>query len=170
VIGSLTLQTDCHSSHNESYWYTYINRPHRKPDTLRRSDCAALVGRGSNRQRGGHCCELYPEGVDGVEKGGGVTVTLDELAREGARRMIAAVLEAEVDEYVQCFPDELDSEGRGLVVRNRRGKERRDRRFGHVADPRAARERRARGRGDRRAGRFQLADLAALRASLAAGD
>ena len=27
-------------------------------------------------------------------------VTLDDLAREGARRMIAAALEAEVDEYV----------------------------------------------------------------------
>ncbi len=39
--------------------------------------------------------------------------------------MIAAALEAEVDEYVQRFPDELDSEGRRLVVRNRRGKERR---------------------------------------------
>jgi len=29
-----------------------------------------------------------------------VTGTLDELAREGARRMIAAVLEAEVDDYL----------------------------------------------------------------------
>ena len=29
-----------------------------------------------------------------------VTITLDELAREGARRMIAAALRAEADEYV----------------------------------------------------------------------
>ena len=33
-------------------------------------------------------------------------VTLDDLAREGARRMIAAALEAEVDEYVASFADE----------------------------------------------------------------
>jgi hypothetical protein len=30
-------------------------------------------------------------------------VTLDDLAREGARRMIAAALEAEVEEYVAGF-------------------------------------------------------------------
>lgn len=30
-------------------------------------------------------------------------VTLDDLAREGARRMIAAALEAEVDEYVRTL-------------------------------------------------------------------
>jgi putative transposase len=51
--------------------------------------------------------------------------TLDELAREGARRMIAAALEAEVEEYVSSFADELDEHGRRLVVRNGRAKERR---------------------------------------------
>jgi putative transposase len=54
-----------------------------------------------------------------------VTVTLDDLAREGARRMIAAALEAEVDEYVCSFVDEVDEDGKRLVVRNGRGKERR---------------------------------------------
>jgi len=54
-----------------------------------------------------------------------IRVTLDGLAREGARRMIAAALEAEVDEYVASFIDELDDEGHRLVVRNGRGKERR---------------------------------------------
>ena len=54
-----------------------------------------------------------------------VTVTLDDLAREGARRMIAAALEAEVDEYVAAFVDDLDDDGRRLVVRNGHGKERR---------------------------------------------
>jgi putative transposase len=54
-----------------------------------------------------------------------ITVTLDELAREGARRMIAAALEAEVDAYVASFADELDEDGHRLVVRNGRGKERR---------------------------------------------
>src|ERR1039458_1277104 len=52
-------------------------------------------------------------------------VGLDELAREGARRMIAWALEAEVEEYVQRFAGELDGDGRRLVVRNGRGKQRR---------------------------------------------
>jgi putative transposase len=54
-----------------------------------------------------------------------VAVTLDELAREGARRMIAAALRAEADEYVAAFEDERDEHGRRLVVRNGRGQERR---------------------------------------------
>jgi putative transposase len=53
-----------------------------------------------------------------------IKVTLDELAREGARRMIVAALEAEVDEYVASFSEELDEGGHRLVVRNGRGKER----------------------------------------------
>ena len=40
-----------------------------------------------------------------------VRVTLNDLAREGARRMIAAALEVEVDEYVRRFADELDEQG-----------------------------------------------------------
>jgi putative transposase len=54
----------------------------------------------------------------------GVRVTLDELAREGARRMIAAALEAEVDEYVSAFVGEIDEDGHRLVVRNGRARER----------------------------------------------
>ena len=54
-----------------------------------------------------------------------VVVTLDDLAREGARRMIAAALEAEVDEYVASFTDEVGEDGRRLVVRNGRARERR---------------------------------------------
>jgi putative transposase len=54
----------------------------------------------------------------------GLAVTLDDLAREGARRMIAAALGAEVDEYVASFVDELDEHGRRLVVRNGRAQER----------------------------------------------
>ena len=52
-------------------------------------------------------------------------ITLDGLAREGARRMIAAALEAEVDEYVSSFTDEVDEDGKRLVVRNGRARERR---------------------------------------------
>jgi transposase-like protein len=54
-----------------------------------------------------------------------ITLALDELAREGARRMIAAALRAEADEYVERFSDELDDEGHRLVVRNGRAQERR---------------------------------------------
>src|SRR5246127_1208410 len=50
--------------------------------------------------------------------------TLDELAREGARRMIAATLEAEVDEYIASFAEEVDEQGHRLVVRNGRARER----------------------------------------------
>jgi len=53
-----------------------------------------------------------------------VTVTLDELAREGARRMIAAALEAEVQQYVGSFVEEIDEDGKRLVVRNGRARER----------------------------------------------
>ena len=44
--------------------------------------------------------------------------TLDDLAREGARRMIAAALEVEVEEYIARHRGERDRDGRALVVRN----------------------------------------------------
>src|SRR3954471_14185921 len=54
-----------------------------------------------------------------------IAVSLDELAREGARRMIAAALKAEADDYVERFVDEHDEDGKRLVVRNGRARERR---------------------------------------------
>jgi putative transposase len=54
-----------------------------------------------------------------------ITLALDELAREGARRMIAAALRAEADEYVERFGDERDEDGHRRVVRNGRAQERR---------------------------------------------
>jgi transposase-like protein len=54
-----------------------------------------------------------------------ITVTLDELAREGARRMIATALEAEVAEHIERFADERGEDGKRLVVRNGRARERR---------------------------------------------
>src|SRR3954453_20570656 len=53
------------------------------------------------------------------------TVTLDYLAREGARRMIAAALKGEVEEYVASFVDEVDEDGKRLVVRHGRARARR---------------------------------------------
>jgi putative transposase len=49
---------------------------------------------------------------------------LDELAREGARRMLAAALEAEVDAYLAAHAAERDEGGRRLVVRNGRARRR----------------------------------------------
>ncbi|MDQ3760688.1 MAG: IS256 family transposase [Actinomycetota bacterium] len=43
---------------------------------------------------------------------------LDEIVREGARRMLAAALEAEVAAYIDAHAHELDEQGRRLVVRN----------------------------------------------------
>jgi len=43
---------------------------------------------------------------------------IDELVREGARRMLAEALQAEVDDYIARFRDECDADGRRLVVRN----------------------------------------------------
>ena len=61
-----------------------------------------------------------PVGEDNEE----ITLALDELAREGARRMIAAALRAEADEYVERCGEELDDDGHRLVVRNGRARER----------------------------------------------
>jgi putative transposase len=49
---------------------------------------------------------------------------LDELAREGARRMLAMALEAEVEAYIAAFADEPDDAGQRLVVRNGHAKPR----------------------------------------------
>ncbi len=43
---------------------------------------------------------------------------IDELVREGARRMLAEALQAEVADYIARFADERDENGRRLVVRN----------------------------------------------------
>lgn len=51
-------------------------------------------------------------------------VTLDELAREGARRMLVAALDEEVVAYLGRHEHERDEEGRRLVVRNGKAKER----------------------------------------------
>jgi len=43
---------------------------------------------------------------------------LDEIVRDGARKMLAAALEAEVAAYVESHADQVDAEGHRLVVRN----------------------------------------------------
>jgi transposase-like protein len=43
---------------------------------------------------------------------------IDEIVREGARRMLAEALQAEVDAYIARFVGERDEHGHRLVVRN----------------------------------------------------
>jgi transposase-like protein len=43
---------------------------------------------------------------------------IDEIVRDGARRMLAAALEAEVAAYIDAYAGQLDERGRRLVVRN----------------------------------------------------
>src|SRR5205823_13327976 len=43
---------------------------------------------------------------------------IDEIVREGARRMLAGALAAEVDAYIAQFAAECGKDGRRLVVRN----------------------------------------------------
>jgi len=50
--------------------------------------------------------------------------TLDELAREGAREMLAKALAAEVASYVESHAAERDEQGHALVVRNGKGRAR----------------------------------------------
>lgn len=55
---------------------------------------------------------------DGTTESG--TSLIDEIVREGARWMLAAALEAEVEEYIAVLADRRDERGRRLVVRNGR--------------------------------------------------
>jgi len=56
---------------------------------------------------------------------GEMTLTLDEIAREGARRMLQAALEAEGAAYLERFRGERDERGHALVVRNGKARPRR---------------------------------------------
>jgi len=48
----------------------------------------------------------------------GESSLIDQIVREGARRMLAEALRAEGDAYIAAFTDERDGYGRRLVVRN----------------------------------------------------
>ena len=47
-----------------------------------------------------------------------VKSALDELLREGARRMLGAAIEQEVGEYIDRYAGEVDESGRRMVTRN----------------------------------------------------
>jgi len=60
-----------------------------------------------------------------VGEEGSMPLTLDELAREGARRILVAALEKEVAAYLKQHQGELDEQGHRLVVRNGKAQPRR---------------------------------------------
>jgi len=53
-----------------------------------------------------------------------LALDLDEIARRGARRMLAEALEAEVQDYLQAARGQRDEQGHALVVRNGHARER----------------------------------------------
>jgi mutator family transposase len=57
-------------------------------------------------------------GDDGSARGSAASSVIDELVREGARRMLAEALQAEVDAYIARFAAERDEHGHRQVVRN----------------------------------------------------
>ncbi len=62
---------------------------------------------------------VVPDGCPGHEGRKDASPPLiDEIVREGARRMLAEALAAEVDAYIAAFAAERDEAGRRLVVRN----------------------------------------------------
>ena len=62
---------------------------------------------------------VVPGDGSGHESGkGGSPSLIDEIVREGARRMLAEALQAEVDAYIAVHAAERDANGRRLVVRN----------------------------------------------------
>jgi len=80
-----------------------------------------------------------------------LAVGLDEIVREGARRMLAVALEAEVEAYLVAHAGERDEAGRRLVVRNGRARARQVRTAAgaiEVAAPRVE-DRRVKGTGER---------------------
>ena len=58
------------------------------------------------------------------ENGGLEGKSLDELAREGAQRMIAAALDEEVEAFLARHRDERNGRGHAQVVRNGRARPR----------------------------------------------
>ena len=63
---------------------------------------------------------VTPKGVDRKD----FELSLDEIAREGARRMLSEALKLEVEEYIAQNKNEVDEGGNRLVVRNGFGKPR----------------------------------------------
>lgn len=66
--------------------------------------------------------KVVRDGADGQAEG--LSLGLDDLAREGARQMLVAALDAEVASYLERHRDQRDDRGHALVVRNGRAQPR----------------------------------------------
>jgi hypothetical protein len=61
---------------------------------------------------------VIPGAAGGADDPCGGGSLIDAIVRDGARRMLAEALQAEVDGYIARFAGERDENGRRLVVRN----------------------------------------------------
>jgi transposase-like protein len=61
---------------------------------------------------------VVPDPAAGDDRPGSSGSLIDELVREGAQRMLAEAVQAEVDAYLARFREEFDEHGHRLVVRN----------------------------------------------------
>jgi hypothetical protein len=61
---------------------------------------------------------VVPDPNAGDDRSAAGSSLIDEIVREGARRMLAEALQAEVDAYIAQFAEERDEKGRRVVVRN----------------------------------------------------
>jgi transposase-like protein len=66
---------------------------------------------------------VVPESAADDDRTGGIQLgescsVIDDIVREGARRMLAQALQAEADAVIARFADQRDERGRRLVVRN----------------------------------------------------
>lgn len=84
-----------------------------------------------------------------------LALDLDEIARAGARKMLAQALEAEVEAYIEAARDQRDENGRALVVRNGRARQREVLLGGGAVDVRAPRVNDRRVDEDGQRGRFK---------------
>ena len=87
-------------------------------------------GKAGKARKGSPSQEAQPATMHVVPRNGGdasserLPMDLDDLAKEGARRMIAVALQVEVQDYIERHADARAADGRALVVRNGAGQPR----------------------------------------------
>ena len=78
-----------------------------------------MAGVGAPGREGTPILTVVADGCqDDGGAGAGPASLIDEIVREGARRMLAEALQAEVEAYIAAFAGERGEDGRRLVVRN----------------------------------------------------
>ena len=64
------------------------------------------VGGGAPAREGTPMLTVVPDPAAGDDRSAGGSSLIDEIVREGARRMLAEALQAEVDGYIDQFADD----------------------------------------------------------------